>query len=129
MHPLRESSQTLGHWSGGLPPEIVQRLPDITDEDSLIARSPILNAVFDLLRREGLQMVDELEQRTRVRGSAPDIVDFAVALLDPRDGSHVTINQIIDKKQIAHLLPVAIDLDGFPEFRGNGEPGHPPLIF
>src|SRR5215831_14521016 len=102
VHPSRELAQTLAHRSRGLPPEIVERLPDIADEDPLIAGSPILDAVFDLLPREGLQLVDELEQGTCVRGAAPDIVDFATAVLDPRRGFQVTVDQIIDKQQIAH---------------------------
>src|SRR5262250_1670433 len=97
VHPSSESSQTLDHGSRWAPPEIVQRLPDITHKDPLITGSPVFDAVLDLLPREGLQMPHELEQRTRVGGAAPDIVDFAVALLDMRDGAQVALDQVLDK--------------------------------
>ena len=61
--------------------------------------------------------------------TAADVENLACDFVAPRHRRVVSVQQVVNKKHIAHLLAVAVNGDGAPRHRRNHKPRHPALIF
>src|SRR4051794_17691915 len=102
--PVAQSSHAFLNSRALMPPRCGAKLRRIADVVTLIARPPV--APLDL-RRRALQLRDEVQQLHEagdIPRPASDIEGIAAQPIDVAAGQQKSVDEILDEKDVAHLL-------------------------
>src|SRR5579863_9696273 len=128
-HPVVEQIKTARTSDFRSPAQLVLSAAYVADKNSLIAGSPageaVLQLAIALLFNEGQQF----EQRKNIGRSTPNVISLSHRRVTGRKSSIVSIQQIVNEKNIPNLLPITVDRDRAAQLGCNHEPCHPTLIF
>src|SRR5215471_60666 len=113
----------------GRPSHANTSLFDITDIAGLVARPPVFEVDRNLFAGQLPQQISKFRPyRKRVGRTTPNVEDLASHSIDIADRQAQSSNEIIDEKDVPHLLSVAVYRNRLARECRDNEMSHPPLI-